>query len=734
MVLAIMIGLYVYHVAEDEKERSMNYFEQQVEAIANNISIASRRLIIGGDTSKLTYFVLNYMQLQEIDEIQIYDSDGVLLVNNPEVAEPVAIPLIASKLTENNHIIVWKDITRGSIIGWVKVKYKLEKFNEENREIWSDNISDGLLIIFLVSLVPLLALNKPLKAIKVATRFIDELDKTANKKIDLEFKYSEIRKLGQAINGMSDKLHDQEETIRSTMFELEMQSYALDQHSIVSIADRQGKIVYVNEKFCNISQYTFEELRGKNHSVINSGHHSKEFFAEMWKTICSGQVWRGEVKNRKKDGEFYWVDTTIVPFSDKDGNVIKFVSIRTDISNKKIYQDELARLAMFPEQNPGLTVSASPGQGLIYTNPAMNKQIDIITRSGGSATSLLPKNFIDIISVCSINNVDMRNYEVHANGNTWLWSFSSTRNHNIVHGYAVDITDRLAAEHKLLKSHKDLEKLKQELENKVKERTKEIVNVNRELVRADQAKNEFLATVSHELRTPLTSIKSFSEILKDDLEEIDIETQKKYLSIIDKESDRLSRLISNILDLQKMDENKARWNDMDVNIIDEIKHAIDTFSAPYQEKGVLLKNCIDLDKLDVTIDPDKFKQVMLNIISNALKFTHEGKVEVGINWPVKNGYDDYVHTGGEQMQIWVRDTGIGLKKEDMSVIFQRFKQVDNSSTREYGGTGLGLCICREIIEHYQGNITVESEPGKGTTFFINLPIADYQSEQRRESA
>lgn len=227
--------------------------------------------------------------------------------------------------------------------------------------------------------------------------------------------------------------------------------------------------------------------------------------------------------------------------------------------------------------------------------------------------------------------------------------------------------------------------------------------------RLEKLRNEFVANVSHELKTPITSIKGFTETLLDGALE-DPEISRHFLTIINEESDRLYRLISDILDLSRVEQKKMPLQIEEFNLSKLIKESVRIVREEAREKGIAI---ILPTTEDVTMegDTDRIRQIFLNIVSNAIHYTPEnGEVTIKVQ-----------QKGRNQIEIKVTDTGIGMSQEHLSRIFERFYRVDKARSRASGGTGLGLAIVKHLVEAHQGEIYAESEEGKGSTFTILFP-------------
>ena len=252
------------------------------------------------------------------------------------------------------------------------------------------------------------------------------------------------------------------------------------------------------------------------------------------------------------------------------------------------------------------------------------------------------------------------------------------------------------------------------MEQEIAEYTSSLETAYQELLELDAMKDSFLSTVSHELRTPLTSIRGFSEILLG-YEDVDKETQREFMTIINSESERLTRLINDVLDLARIQSGRMHWAEGDLEINEAIDTAVDGINILSNQKYISVRVDLDPDLPPVWSDKDKLVQVVTNLLSNAIKFTpEEGEIWVQAK---------FLPEGSGMVQVSVSDTGIGIAPEDQEKVFEKFRQMGDTLSDKPKGTGLGLPICKEILEHYGGRIWVESELGKGSTFFFTLPVA-----------
>ena len=240
--------------------------------------------------------------------------------------------------------------------------------------------------------------------------------------------------------------------------------------------------------------------------------------------------------------------------------------------------------------------------------------------------------------------------------------------------------------------------------------TAELRAANERLTELDRLKDEFVSTVTHELRTPLTSIRAFSEILRGDLD-VDPAQRRKFLDIITKETERLSRLINQVLDLSKLESGKADWQAARVDLNEVVADTVAGMEQLFQEKGVQVDVRVPQRPALVSGDVDRIIQVMLNLLSNAVKFCDPGKGRIEIALSARD----------EWLRVDVRDNGPGISEHDQANIFDKFRQGGDALTGKPQGTGLGLHICRHIIEHYGGRLWVESRPGDGACFSFTLP-------------
>ncbi|MGZ4199104.1 MAG: ATP-binding protein [Thermoleophilia bacterium] len=240
----------------------------------------------------------------------------------------------------------------------------------------------------------------------------------------------------------------------------------------------------------------------------------------------------------------------------------------------------------------------------------------------------------------------------------------------------------------------------------------ELAHKNDELTHLDQLKSDFMATMSHELRTPLTSVIGYSDMLLSGVTGEMNEKQTNFVESILKNGEHLLNLINDVLDLTKIEAGRLELNREPVDLRSALLGVLPIVKPRAADKRIKISSFLPTDVPPVMADAAKLNQILLNLLTNAIKYTHENG-NVSVEARIK---EDFV-------ELWVTDTGIGISQEDVDRIFQRFTQVDSSASRTQGGTGLGLAITRELVELHGGEIRVQSKLGKGSSFIFTLPIS-----------
>jgi len=458
-------------------------------------------------------------------------------------------------------------------------------------------------IIFLVSSVVAISIVSIILAKKMSSPLETMIHIMKN--TSMEKPYVNTINTDDERDELSQAIYDMNQAMRVESKQLLELNQGINRLALVSCTDIDGNITYANEKFCQVSKYSKEELIGKNHRILKSGYHSAEFYKDIWNTISNGKIWEGVIKNLTKDGSFYWVKTVIMP-SYTNNKTTNYISISIDITKQE--------------------------------NLLMNLESTHATLKDQMKES--------------------------------------------IHQYSLE---------------KQLLATNAKLESEKKFRIQ---------------KNEFTAMVSHELKTPIFPIKMHCQMLKDTsmMGKLSPE-QLQSVNQIEIMANRLQSLTDDILDAQKLDMNQMKFTKTKFSLREFFDNMKKTHKPLMDKKNIsLITSCNDLE---IYTDRDRLFQVFSNLIQNAVDFVSNDTGKIQINAVPQN--DDIL--------LSVKDNGIGIPTEKISDLFRKFYQIDTTLKRKHGGTGLGLVICKGIIEGLCGNIWVDSELGKGTTFYIKIPMS-----------
>lgn len=514
----------------------------------------------------------------------------------------------------------------------------------------------------------------------------------------------ELEKLNKQLLGQISQSNIESENLSKDIFDYKV---ALDAADIIAITDENGTILYVNESFCKISKYSKEELLGQNHRIINSGYHPKDFFKNLWQTIGSGTIWKGEIRNRAKDGTIYWVNTTIVPFIDAKGRPYKYLSIRSDITENK---QSIENLKKSEEQYRDIFSNSLVA--IFTTDVATRKIIEVNERGaalfGYESTEDFLANFDGNAHYLNVDDrkknwvVLMENGELQhvqqlrKKGGNLIWVSIFTKlnqGKTLAHTIVLDVTSQIA--------------FQEELSAKVDERTIELTESLAREKDLNELKSNFVGIASHEFRTPLGTILSSTSLLTKYTENCQQDSITKHIDRITSCVNHLNAILNDFLALEKLQKGfvDCEVNEFNLkNFITETINGID-YLAKMNGQSILYSH---KGESYVNQSGKIIKNILLNLLSNASKYSAEGK-KIKISSIVNEN----------SIILRIRDYGIGIPFKDQKKLFTEFFRAGNAKNIQ--GTGLGLVIVKNYVSLLEGTIKFTSRENKGSIFTVTLP-------------
>jgi PAS domain S-box-containing protein len=471
------------------------------------------------------------------------------------------------------------------------------------------------------------------------------------------------------------------------------------------LSSLDNQLLRVNQALCQLLGYSKEELLAEgSHGLTHSD--DLERLRRAADEMSSGRAASAEFEKRyiHKQGNVIWVHMKISVVQDRRGEPAHFITHVQDITDRRHMEDELRKLVSVVGSSSDFIGTATMEGKVTFVNPAGRRMV------GLDGTAPLPGTILDFVTdgeqerfrndaVRTIlekgrwdGETEFRHWKTGTPIPMWQSIFQITEESTgrpiAMATICRDITERKRAE-------ADLKKAKENAEA------------------ANRSKSEFLANMSHEIRTPMNGIIGMTDLVLDT--ELSSE-QAEYLDMVKGSAEALLTLLNDILDFSKIEAGKLEMDYLSFDLRKSLGEVVKTLAIRAQQKGLeVIFDVASEVPTNVVGDPARIRQVLVNLVGNSIKFTERGEIEIKVQTEAQSAE-------GAVLRISVRDTGIGIPVEKQQKIFEAFSQADSSTTRKYGGTGLGLTIVGQLVGLMGGKLWVESEAGKGSTFYFTVQV------------
>lgn len=490
------------------------------------------------------------------------------------------------------------------------------------------------------------------------------------------------------------------------------------------ITDMENRIIFVNKPFINTYGYSRDELEGRNIDLIRSDKNDPSLYEEIFKTTTT-TGWRGRLFNRKKNGEDFLIELNTSIVTDKEGNPIAKVGASSDLTTLVEHEEILKEIrdkyrSLFYDLKDAIYESTTDGR-LVDINPA-----GIELFGYGSKDDILK---VDVARELYINAQDRTRFKVKLEQEGFVKNYELLVKNKqgeklVVLETATLVKNREGEVTGYRGILRDITELKKS-EDLLRDYLEEVATVNEQLKKSEaelrktnNEKDKFFSIIAHDLKSPFNSLLTLSQFLIEDIDNLEKHEIKSFATEIHTSSKSVFRLLENLLQWAQIKTGRLELEKTDIEIFSQAEKTIELLNWNAKLKGIDLYNETDRGQI-VHADLVMMNSVIQNLISNAIKFSKKGDKITITSQPFQDNY----------YMVIVSDTGIGISEENLEKLFRIDVHLSTIGTNDEIGTGLGLILCKELVEKNGGKIWVESKLGTGTDFYFTLPKSESVQQQ-----